>query len=170
MKQELIEAIKATIVPNDKKAITAESLANLLTEMVEAMGEGSGGGAGQIVFYLGVPDEQSVEGELSMQYLTTEEKEHNIKMFKIIKDSPMLPVFSMDASGVMSIKSGVEGFKVNLVVVFSQFMSKDSFQNLPEEEQESMPEILRNKDILWFNASIIGGGYIFEDGNIALPL
>lgn len=166
MKQELIEAIKATIVPNDKKAITAESLANLLTEMVEAMGEG----AEQIVFYFGMPDEQSVEGEFSMSYLTPEEKEHNANMFKKIKESPMLPAFSIDASGLMFIESGVEGFKVNLVVVFSQFMSKDSFQNLPEEEQESMPEILRNKDILWFNASIIGGGYIFEDGNIALPL
>ena len=43
-KNELIEAINATIVPNGQKAITAESLANLLMEMVNATPEGGNGG------------------------------------------------------------------------------------------------------------------------------
>lgn len=43
-KTELIEAIQQVIIPNNQKAITAESLANLLTEIVGAMGEGSGNG------------------------------------------------------------------------------------------------------------------------------
>lgn len=44
-KAEIIEAINATIKPNGEKAITAESLANLLIEMVEG---GSGGGSGNV--------------------------------------------------------------------------------------------------------------------------
>lgn len=79
MKQELIEAIKATIVPNDEKAITAESLANLLTEMVEAMGEGSGGG---ISFILrAVRDE---EGNPTSA-LTVEDIAYNKSQIEVLK-------------------------------------------------------------------------------------
>lgn len=42
-KAEIIEAINATIRPNKEKAITAESLANLLIEMANATPEGGGG-------------------------------------------------------------------------------------------------------------------------------
>lgn len=45
-KQEILDAINATIVPNGQKGITAESLANILTEMVNAAGEGGSGGSG----------------------------------------------------------------------------------------------------------------------------
>ena len=44
-KAEILEAINATIRPNNQKGITAESLANILTEMVNASAE-SGGGSG----------------------------------------------------------------------------------------------------------------------------
>ena len=37
-KNEIIEAINATIAPNNQKGITAESLANILIEMVNASG------------------------------------------------------------------------------------------------------------------------------------
>ena len=48
-KAEIIEAINATITANDEKAITAESLANILIEMVNATPEGgSGGGSGNV--------------------------------------------------------------------------------------------------------------------------
>lgn len=50
-KKEIIEAINATIVPNNVKGITAESLANILIEMVNAEG-GSGDGALRVI----VPD------------------------------------------------------------------------------------------------------------------
>lgn len=43
-KQELIAAINETISANGQKGITAESLANILTEMVNAAGEGGSGG------------------------------------------------------------------------------------------------------------------------------
>lgn len=45
-KQEILEAIDSTIVANDKKAITAESLANILREMATATPEGGSDGSG----------------------------------------------------------------------------------------------------------------------------
>jgi len=54
-KQEIINAINATIVANGQKGITAESLNNILTEMVNATPEGgSGGGDGLLKVY--IPD------------------------------------------------------------------------------------------------------------------
>ena len=49
-KVEIIEAINSTIVTNGQKGITAESLANILIEMVESSGEG-GSGDGSLRVY-----------------------------------------------------------------------------------------------------------------------
>jgi hypothetical protein len=43
-KEELKEAISATITENGEKGITGQALANLLNEIVDAAGEGGGGG------------------------------------------------------------------------------------------------------------------------------
>lgn len=43
-KEELKEAIASTIVENGQKGITAQALANILNEIVDAAGEGGGGG------------------------------------------------------------------------------------------------------------------------------
>lgn len=49
-KQDVLDAINATIVPNGTKAINADSLRNLLTMMVENAGEGgSGEGALRVI-------------------------------------------------------------------------------------------------------------------------
>lgn len=45
-KQELLDAINSTIATNGVKGITAESLANILTEIVNAAPEGGSGGSG----------------------------------------------------------------------------------------------------------------------------
>lgn len=45
-KEELKEAIAATITENGQKGITGQSLANLLIDIVDAAGEGGGGNAG----------------------------------------------------------------------------------------------------------------------------
>ena len=92
-KNELIEAINATIVPNGQKAITAESLANLLMEMVNATPEGENGGNGQVVFYMGMPNFET--GEF---YLTQEQMTHNAKMVKVIKESPIAIQASVDVT------------------------------------------------------------------------
>lgn len=69
-KQEILEAIDATIVPNDKKAITADSLANLLREMASATPESNGGGGGDTSLRLFLPDPlvASVFVDLELQY------------------------------------------------------------------------------------------------------
>lgn len=96
-KNEIIEAINATIIPNGQKGITAESLANLLIEMVNATPEGgSSSGSGQVVFYMGIPNEDFTEFTL-----TQEQQAHNAEMFKIIKESPITPNASIDISDNM---------------------------------------------------------------------
>lgn len=60
-KQDVLDAINATIVPNGTKAINADSLRNLLTMMVENAGEGgSGEGALRVI----VPELTMLGGEL----------------------------------------------------------------------------------------------------------
>lgn len=60
-KAEIIEAINATIAPNGIKGITAESLNNVLTMMVENGGEGgSGDGALRVI----VPDMRAIGPEV----------------------------------------------------------------------------------------------------------
>ena len=53
-KQDVLDAINSTIVQNDIKAITAQSLNNVLTMMVENAGEGGGSGDGALKIL--VPD------------------------------------------------------------------------------------------------------------------
>lgn len=77
-KQEIIEAINSTIIPNGQKGITAEALANILIEMANASG---GGGAGAVV-YVGTPDMST--GTLSQ---TAEQKLHNAEVFQLVKNS-----------------------------------------------------------------------------------
>ena len=73
-KAEILEAINATIAPNGVKGITAESLANILTEIVNAAGEGGAGGE-----YLDMtpanPD------DLESEELSEEAKAHNAEVY-----------------------------------------------------------------------------------------
>ena len=70
-KQELIEAISTTIVPNDEKGITAESLANLLIEIVESSENSSGGnnsGSGFLRVHLPIIDIIFMIAELTGEF------------------------------------------------------------------------------------------------------
>ena len=113
-KEELIEAILATIATNGQKGITAESLANILVEMVNASGEG--GGSGQVVFYIGIPSE-----DYTSFTLTPEEQAHNAEMFQIVKNSPVALTVSGDSSRLMievegpSMGIDMSGLKVNTI-------------------------------------------------------
>lgn len=55
-KQDVLDAINATIVSNGIKGITAQSLNNILTMMTENAGEGGGGGSGDGALRIMVPD------------------------------------------------------------------------------------------------------------------
>lgn len=70
-KAEILEAINATIAPNGVKGITAESLANILTEIVNAAGEGGAGGE-----YLDMTPANPESEELS-----EEAKAHNAEVY-----------------------------------------------------------------------------------------
>lgn len=122
-KTELINAIQQVITPNNQKAITAESLANLLIEVVEAMGTGSGSGSGQVVFYIGTPNE-----DFSDYTQTPEQKAHNAEMFQIVRDSQFAPLTSIDFTDLLIADAGVDvdmtGFKASLLVSQTTFYPK----------------------------------------------
>ena len=134
MKEKLIEAINATIVPNDEKAITAESLANLLIEMVEAMGEGGGNsGAGHVWFYTGVPNVETLE-----LVLTPEQKAHNAEMVKIVKESPMAITASTDIVEILKVDApnmDFSGAKYNITADTVMYVNAEAAGNfgLPHE-------------------------------------
>ena len=123
MKEKLIEAINATIQPNDEKAITAESLANLLIEIVSNMGTGSG--SGQVVFYAGKPNETEELGDTGCFKfeLTSEEQEHNRKMFETFKASPIALPCSVDSRHLEII--GPAGSLQNTLIPNSMFISAE---------------------------------------------
>lgn len=118
-KTELIEAIQQVITPNNQKAITAESLANLLIEIVSNMGTGSGSGSG-VVFYAGTPNE-----DLETLVLTPEQKAHNAEMVQIVKNSPIALCASIDATEVMIANMSAEYVGVDLTGVKYNFNGEE---------------------------------------------
>ena len=108
-KTELIDAIQHVIVPNGQKAITAESLANLLTEIVKAMGTG-------VVFHMGTPNEDFTEFTQ-----TPEEMAHNAEMVQVIKDSPIALQASVDVTSLMLASMDEEYADVDLTGVKYNF-------------------------------------------------
>ena len=83
-KNEIIEAINATIVSNGQKGITAASLANILLEMVNAT---------TLYVYMGSMNMET--GELSQ---TAEQKAHNAEVFQLVKASEIPPTINIDMS------------------------------------------------------------------------
>jgi hypothetical protein len=120
-KNEIIEAINATIIPNGQKGITAESLANILLEIVNATPEGGSGGSGQIVFYMGMPNEDYTECTL-----TPEQQAHNAEMAKIIKESPVSLAATIDYTGHMIANfpaTDFSGMKYNFISMMTMYAS-----------------------------------------------
>lgn len=99
--EEIIQAITETIVPNGQKGITAESLANILLEMVN--GTFGGSGAGVPYVYLGSGNTET--GELSQ---TAEQKAHNAEVFQLVKASEVPPPITLDMSGVYGAMVGIQ--------------------------------------------------------------
>lgn len=101
-KQEILDAINATIVTNGQKGITAESLANILTEIVNAVGEGSGGVGGEYIDMTMANPEDSTSTEL-----TAEAKAHNaevyIKLLQALTNNVGTPYISIPTGGGFNI-------------------------------------------------------------------
>lgn len=116
-KEELIEAINATIVPNNVKGITAESLANLLTEMVNASGSGEAG----VVFYAGSVNMDTLEFTQ-----TEEQKAHNAEMFQVVANSSMGVPVSINMNGVYESEIGIsEGITYIITLSNVMYVSED---------------------------------------------
>lgn len=98
-KNELIEAINSTIIPNGQKGITAESLNLILNELVN-----SGGGTGGVTFYVSSIDTST---ETPVVTVTEERKAHNAEMFQIVKNAEQLPPVMIDMSDYYSANMGM---------------------------------------------------------------
>ena len=117
-KAEILEAINATIRPNNQKGITAESLANILTEIVNASAEsgggsgGSSGGGSGYYIDLTLADPTNLD---SME-VTPEAMAHNAQLY-----STLVSVYSagnMAAVGPVSTIFPDTGFVTSNAVMF----------------------------------------------------
>lgn len=139
-KQEILEAIDSTIVANDKKAITAESLANILREMATATPEGGSGGSGgeevlRFLFIDPILGPELVlmgEGEISKDFLDMIKVDigdeaymftpileyydkmfsHNTEMYNKLKEA------ALAGKGVQTVLDMSEGTSIALKCVF----------------------------------------------------
>lgn len=157
-KNELIEAINATIVPNGQKAITAESLANLLMEMVNATPEGSAASGG-VVFTLGSPNE-----EFSEFVLSDTEKAHNAAMFVAIANAAVMPCVCVDITGLHIALLAQDG--INAVGIKVVEPAMEAFY-LPEELAEEMDGERR---ALIDVVIEIGKFYFYADGTFQIVM
>lgn len=120
-KQEILEAIGSTIVANGQKGITAESLANILVEMVNASGEGSG----NVTVFVGDIDQST-----GVATQTEVEKAHNAEVFLTIKNAVVFPTVNVDMSKSYSASMGVVGVKYVLI--------NDAIAYMPQEVAEAV--------------------------------
>ena len=127
-KEELIEAINETLVTNNNKAITADALRNLLTDIVENSGNGGGGG---ITFQISLDTNEDGE-EI---FVTPEQITHNKEQIDILKQlhdegKPIPPI----AVEVINI---VEGMTIsNIVMYIIEVLWDITGVEVPEEVPE----------------------------------
>lgn len=126
-KEEIIEAINSTIIANGQKGITAESLSNLLIDMVSATPE-IAGDSGGMLFYVGMPNEDYSEFDL-----TEEEREHNVNMYNTFIESPCAPI-SLDMTreymGMMGVDVSMDDFKMILTAKEIMYASASISQEI----------------------------------------
>lgn len=102
-KEELIEMIDATINENGSRSITGKALNLALTEIVNAMGSGSGAGAATIYYMMGEE--------------TEEQKAHNATVWAQLKATveagQPLPPIMIDITDMTAAQQGVTGVSMN---------------------------------------------------------
>lgn len=147
-KAELIEAINATIAPNGVKGITAESLANILIEMVNAAG---GGGGGSLSVILAGEDFGIAPTEASLS--------HNADVYEKVKQAVLageaLPYIYVDFSLLIGAE-GEEGTpEVSVTAMNAMMISFGYDENVPENNGLALQ-------------SAEGAFVLFPDGTISL--
>jgi hypothetical protein len=102
-KEELIEMIDATINENGSRSITGKALNLALTEIVNAMGSGSGAGAATIYCMMGEE--------------TEEQKAHNATVWAQLKATveagQPLPPILIDVTDLTAAQQGMTGVSIN---------------------------------------------------------
>ena len=154
-KNEIIEAIQQTIIPNAQKGITAESLANLLIEIANATPEGD---SGQIVFYLG-----GIDLETKDITQTPEEKAHNAEMYKKYVNSQITPDVSLDITKI---------FRLEYSTIFdesitNQMLANSSVAYSVYSPKEMSVEITgTDKGGIMIASDVFGLFLVTEDGSV----
>lgn len=162
-KQEILEAIDSTIVANDKKAITAESLANILREMVTATPEG-GGSVEFLQLYFGDTYELYPTFSIPVFTPTGEKLNKNIELYNTIKNSESLNLIVMDmcelypimSEGMMTIPPEVKAFTI---------ISNYAF--FPKEFLVTMGYPL-DEDAVMFGTEDLGIMFLLENGSVLM--
>ena len=128
-KEELIEAINGTLIPNEENAITADALRNLLTDIVENSGSGGGGG---ITFQISMGINEAGE-EI---FVTPEQIANNKEQIDILKqlhdEGKPIPPIALETSGTM------EGMTMSQIMMYITNIIWDLTET--EEVPEGMPE------------------------------
>lgn len=134
-KEELIEAINGTLISNEEKAITADALRNLLTDIVENSGSGGGGGGGGMTFQIGIePDET---GNDVVPTTTPEQIAHNKEQIDILKqlhdEGKPIPPIALEIIGTM------EGIEMSQIMMYiSTIMWDITGAEIPEDLPEGL--------------------------------
>lgn len=100
-KQEIIEAINSTIMPNGQKGITAEALANILIEMVNASAEG-GSGSGALRVW--------ITEAVNAGSLTSEQVAENVATYNAIAGGLLTPV-------MLCTKGAAAGYETSMCIM-----------------------------------------------------
>lgn len=121
-KEELIEMIDATINENGSRSITGKALNLALTEIVNAMGSGSGAGAATIYCMMG----QETEAQ----------KAHNATVWAQLKATveagQPLPPIVIDVTDLMAGQQGVTGLSMSDLAMMQAFDSTGAMGILGE--------------------------------------
>lgn len=150
-KEELIEAINGTLISNEEKAITADALRNLLTDIVENSGSGGGGG---MTFQIGVEIDEN--GEVPV--LTPEQIAHNKEQIDILKqlhdEGKPIPPIAMEMTIIM------EGMTTSQIIMSITSITWDFTGT---EVPEDMPEGLIFPVVILGEIAINGDGTLIME-------
>ena len=166
-------AINEVIKPNDKKAITAESLANLLHMIVD---EGTGSGALDIK--MGQISLLDLEGssEMFTTVLTAEERAHNQEVFRIIKEAsdaeegvpPITIDFGPMIKSLISLIGGEEGAIIQSYIQGLSLVFNNIIYGYVNSPLLALPELGFGSSEVVFSYALIVLILLKEDGSVIL--
>lgn len=154
-KQDVLDAINATIVENGQKGITAQSLNNILTMMTENAGEGGGSGDGLLRLNVPIPsifeDIKSRIGDVMFYQAIWDEISSEaaaVAMSFPNTDEAVTAMFAQNAEVLEQIWSKFEEGKYPVVTLDYGLMYnayvEDMIPMLQEENPELTEEQIRN--------------------------